>query len=594
MADRERTEETPASRGLAGRPAPSARGLGERALAPPLVDRSTAARAVDGGRVAGGDRGTVDVATAIERVRKILDVMERPALGRIESKTMTVMLVLPLIDPLSPAAARRMLDELGASGHLHLLLGLHVSEELRRWLVAKDVPWTYVRDHYRLGPFEVAQFVGGFAAGILKSFYEIAAGIVELVQLTADEERRWLEVVALLASGESRRALALASERAELYAGIVWRIAGYVAGLKLGEVPVQVWAAIGDAAARLRQRFMNHLWNLEFFQAGMLAGEVAALVIPLGVGLVKIGVGTTRLVVAALRRIPFRSILNQLAEVAVRGFLEDVQAVIRRGRQLASLPCPGGFQLQYAAAWGDLGAYVSADVGRGSVAMSELLDMARRWPGLQGLVDDIAANLAEGRRAVDEVLDDVVRGSESREARAGVRSPARGSPFVPGDQFIPAEAGKQIEKLLVQEWAPLLERDGFEVLANADFGRSDAFTRGWARKLLGHKGTGPDLLAIHRERKVLLVGDICPSSRSWIELDTSRFTELKGYGEIVSISEIEGNVAKVSHATKTRLYAQVLAEANVPQLEGYRIVAQDAYWADAARRSKQFASVVVP
>lgn len=159
-----------------------------------------------------------------------------------------------------------------------------------------------------------------------------------------------------------------------------------------------------------------------------------------------------------------------------------------------------------------------------------------------------------GRRLFAHELTHVVQQDTTGPTLA--RSPDDG-----GDAAI----GSEIERLELQEWRKSLEAQGYEMYTRRQFDRVDwlakAFTDGRAR---------PDMVAVNRAKRHVLVGDV--TAGPWSQADLRPGDRRKLPSDIGAEKEMK------PHLEKTIEYARQASRKLPDELKGFRVTAQDLWW----------------
>ena len=134
----------------------------------------------------------------------------------------------------------------------------------------------------------------------------------------------------------------------------------------------------------------------------------------------------------------------------------------------------------------------------------------------------------------------------------------------PGDNES-ATLGTELEASEVAAWKASLEKQGYEVYSRKDFEKVE-----WLKKAFPDKRARPDLVAINRSTKKILVGDITASSSSTAELKPGDQRKLP--------NEIGGDVEAKAHLEKTMDNAKQLSRNRPTEIGDYQVSARDRYW----------------
>jgi hypothetical protein len=181
-----------------------------------------------------------------------------------------------------------ILGQLRRSGHLAAFLNLVSHRDLRQFLRQKRVPWEFVQLNWESSFNDCGVFFGGFVVGAGESLTALVrlvaafAGGYKLSEELAQEREQFLQAMQFLRSPE------------------------FVSLIR------QFLDSPGDYVRTgldtYRKTVEDHLWNLEFFEAGRVLGSTLAVILGAAQG---------------LRRLPglikeLATLLRTVAEVSVR------------------------------------------------------------------------------------------------------------------------------------------------------------------------------------------------------------------------------------------------------------------------------------
>jgi hypothetical protein len=175
-------------------------------------------------------------------------------------------------------------------------------------------------------------------------------------------------------------------------------------------------------------------------------------------------------------------------------------------------------------------------------------------------VEDLTGGPRTTSEAIDELEDTVTHGSRS---------------YDPSERSYIAEAGTQMERGEVERWAARLGPEWKVMHSTA--------REPWINKLFPPrfgKPTGPDMVAVNRTKRQVMVGDVAPNPRSRVDVRAGTGAgpparERGGVGAEVTRAGDEGTRP---HIEKTLEDAQRIA-GNLPaDLRDYQIFAQEWYW----------------
>jgi Domain of unknown function (DUF4157) len=166
----------------------------------------------------------------------------------------------------------------------------------------------------------------------------------------------------------------------------------------------------------------------------------------------------------------------------------------------------------------------------------------------------LAPETQEGRRLLAHELTHVIQQRSSGPMLA--RSP---------DDKEAAAIGSEIEPLELKEWKKTLEAQGYEVFTRRQFDRVE-----WLSKAFSDKRARPDLAAINRTKRNVLVGDI--TGGPWSQ------TALKP-GDVRKLPHDIGAEPETKHHLEKTVDNARQAYRNLPEdLKGFRVTAQDRWW----------------
>lgn len=166
----------------------------------------------------------------------------------------------------------------------------------------------------------------------------------------------------------------------------------------------------------------------------------------------------------------------------------------------------------------------------------------------------LAPGTQEGRRLIAHELTHVLQQRSSGPILA--RSP---------DGKEAAAIGSGIEPLEVKEWQKTLEAQGYEVFTQRQFDRVN-----WLAKAFSDRRARPDLVAINRTKRHILVGDI--TAGPWSQ------TALKP-GDVRKLPRDIGAEREMKHHLEKTVDNARQAHKHLPEdLRGFLVTAQDRWW----------------
>lgn len=160
-----------------------------------------------------------------------------------------------------------------------------------------------------------------------------------------------------------------------------------------------------------------------------------------------------------------------------------------------------------------------------------------------------------GPRSTGEAIDELEELVEGRGSSARGRSTERGI----YEENIATEAGTAMEAPEIAAWSQELSA-GFEVISHIRFPE-------WLRRIFPGQGR-PDMIAINHADELIIVGDVTSNPGS-------------------TVHRLYARQETILHIEKTIMYAERLAGRLPPELQGYRVVAQERYWELGGQLSRQ-------
>lgn len=203
----------------------------------------------------------------VELARRIVTILEATSLiGPFGGTGSTVGAILSWLrrDDLSRAELQLVLEQLRRSGHLAQFLNLVSHRDLRGYLREKQVPWEFVLRNWEPSFNDSGNFFTGFLIGAAESATWLLRLLISIVgapfskELAEERDKFWQTVEFMLSD-----------EFASLLRQFLDHPADYV---RLG-------------VDRFRAEVAEHLWNLEFFEAGRLMGSSTVAVLTAAKGL---------------------------------------------------------------------------------------------------------------------------------------------------------------------------------------------------------------------------------------------------------------------------------------------------------------------
>ena len=152
------------------------------------------------------------------------------------------------------------------------------------------------------------------------------------------------------------------------------------------------------------------------------------------------------------------------------------------------------------------------------------------------------------------------------------------------DLDIPAERGKIFEWMVIEEWLPELKREGFteffaKPVRDKKLPRGTQKYQGWQKNVFRSEPRGPDLIAIDKSKKIILVGDVTKDPASPAEIKLGGIKKLPhGTG---------GEEEMRHHFEKTIEDAEQLARYLPEEFKDYEVVAQDRYSESDVKQSRR-------
>jgi uncharacterized protein DUF4157 len=197
-------------------------------------------------------------------------------------------------------------------------------------------------------------------------------------------------------------------------------------------------------------------------------------------------------------------------------------------------------------------------VHRGGVAEESARAMhANAYTVDQSIVfgaNQFAPGTPQGRQLITHELTHVVQQDSSGPMLS--RSP---------DDKEAATIGSEIEPSELKEWKATLEAQGYEVFTRKEFDRVE-----WLSKAFSDKRARPDLIAINRARRNILVGDVTAGPWSQAALKP---------GDIAKLPRDIGAEPETKHHLEKTMEDARQAHRNLPEdLKGFRVSARDRWW----------------
>jgi hypothetical protein len=381
---------------------------------------------------------------------------------------------------------------------------------IREYLKRKGVPWTFIISNWELSIHDRFVFLAGYFAGVGKTFIDMILFIKDLIVANIE---------LMLPGGENKIAKKL---------GMVFQ--------QLLNHPIDT---LVQGFRQMEDDFHNHLENLRFFEAGVVLGELVAMLI----SSVEAIAGIAKLGASIIRA-------AQKLSLSAAKSLGIEEAIIR---------LVNNRQLRYV--------YTAAPTGQGSIAVINNAEgiIAVSQTGVIGTFswsDALALSVAstniaemaalpeelQGPKSTAEAIEDLEKTTEGRQLRD------------PRERTVHAEAGKAFEAAEIKAWRTELGPK-FKIITRKRFPK-------WLRRIFPGQSR-PDMVAINRTERLIIVGDVTSNPGTTV---ARQFAKQE----------------TIMHLEKTMEYARRLAADLPKRYQGFRILAQERYWELGGKLSRLF------
>ena len=234
---------------------------------------------------------SISIDALTRNVVAILDELEGGLLGALGGSSPTVGAILSWLEreSLTPTEMMDLLQRLRAHGRLGQFLNLVSHRDMRRFLREREVPWQFILQNWEPDADDSGVFFGGFIVGAGENVYDAVRFVAVIVGSPFSEE--------------------LARERDQFWEAIKLFLSSPLLLIEQG-------------IEQLLKAVEERLWNLEFFEAGRILGNVTVVLLTLPSALRKLPDLARKVtaIVAKLARLTLREI--QALGVSVEKLLD--------------------------------------------------------------------------------------------------------------------------------------------------------------------------------------------------------------------------------------------------------------------------------